>query len=244
MSGLGQWGWSGSGAPQARDGADHDKRKGRDTMRRLCASATLAAVGAGAFALWLAADRAAAAADQSPGQPAVSDRELGLRKTTLTDDRVPPVFVFPEASPGNSRRIPHSPDGGPPLIPHSLDGLVPITREENLCLMCHATGSIDPADAPQAPRSHWIDLRAAPGVVRETIAGARWACTTCHVPQSNAPPLVENGFGSSGPEYAAGLVRAAAADRAFRHDRLGARHRVAARPTRWPRGLLGLGAAQ
>ena len=77
-----------------------------------------------------------------------TDRDLGLRKTTLTDDRVPPVFVFTEETPGDTQLLPRSFDGTPPLVPHSLDGLVPITREDNLCLLCHATGSADPGDPP------------------------------------------------------------------------------------------------
>ena len=167
-------------------------------MRCVCMAAMLVAVGAGVIVRGVAVDQAATAAGQSSDRPAVPDRDLGLRKTTLTDDRVPPVFVFTEETPGDSQLLPRSFDGTPPLIPHSLDGLVPITRDENLCLLCHATGSTDPGDPPQAPRSHWIDWRAAPGVVRDTVAGASWACTACHVAQSNASPLVVNTFGSSG----------------------------------------------
>jgi nitrate reductase (cytochrome), electron transfer subunit len=134
--------------------------------------------------------------DNTAEPPAVSDVELGLRKTTLADDRVPPVFVFTDASPGDSKRLPRAFDGAPALIPHSLEGLLPITSSENTCLMCHQTGSTDPEDPPQVPRSHLTDLRAAPGIVREAVTGARWNCTACHVVQSNAPALVENRFGS------------------------------------------------
>lgn len=128
-------------------------------------------------------------------QPAILDRELGLRKTTLTDDRVPPRVVFTAAAPGDNKRLPRAYEGAPPLIPHSLDGLVPITSSDNTCLLCHQTGSTDPADPPQVPRSHLTDFRNAPGVVRGTVAGARWNCTACHVMQSDAPLLVANTFG-------------------------------------------------
>jgi cytochrome c-type protein NapB len=137
-------------------------------------------------------------AQNGAGGPPVSDLDIGLRKTALTDDRVPPRAVFTDASPGGNARLARAYEGAPPLIPHSLEGLVPIRSSENSCLLCHQTGSTDPADPPQVPRSHRIDFRAAPGVVRETVAGARWNCTACHVMQSDAPVPVENRFGSSG----------------------------------------------
>lgn len=132
--------------------------------------------------------------DQAP----IADLDFGLRKTALTDDRVPPRVVFTEATPGGNARLPRAYDGAPPLIPHSLDGFVPIALSENTCLLCHQTGSTDPADPPQVPRSHLTDFRRAPDVVRETLAGARWNCTACHVVQSDAPVLVENRFGRQG----------------------------------------------
>ena len=130
----------------------------------------------------------------SAGSPSpVPALELGLRKTALTDDRVPAAFAYTEAAPGESQRLPRPYDGAPPLIPHSLVGFVPITSE-NTCLVCHQTGNTDPAGPPQVPLSHRTDFRRAPGVVRETVAGARWNCTACHVMQSNAPVLVGNTF--------------------------------------------------
>jgi cytochrome c-type protein NapB len=134
----------------------------------------------------------------APAGPGVSDLALGLRKTALTDDRVPPLAVFTDATPGGNSRLARAYDGAPPLIPHSLEGFVPIRSSENACLLCHQTGSTDPADPPQVPRSHLVDLRAAPAVVRETVVGARWNCTACHVMQSDAPALVGNRFGSPG----------------------------------------------
>jgi nitrate reductase cytochrome c-type subunit len=40
--------------------------------------------------------------------------------------------------------------------------------------------------------SHFKDLRHAPEVLRDELAGARWYCTSCHVSQSDAEPLVDN----------------------------------------------------
>lgn len=149
--------------------------------------------GGGAIAWLVGAYRAA-----EESRAAISDRDLGLRRTALADDRVPPVVAYTGESPGNNARIPRSYEGAPPLIPHNLEGMGPITREENFCVACHASGSTDPADPPQVPKSHLIDWRAAPGVLREQVAGARWSCTACHVRQSTVPALVQNTFGPSG----------------------------------------------
>ncbi len=158
--------------------------------RRVLPVMLLAAVVAMAFRIGMP--------DGTVDRAPVSDLELGLRKTALTDDRVPPRAVFTDAAPGGNVRLERAYDGAPPLIPHSLDGFVPITSSDNTCLLCHQTGSTDPADPPQVPRSHLIDFRRAPDVVRETVAGARWNCTACHVMQSDAPVLVENQFGKRG----------------------------------------------
>lgn len=141
-----------------------------------------------------------ARAMQAPTPPAapVSDRDIGLRRTPLTDDLPPPVFRYPEAAPGESTLLSRFWAGAPPLVPHSLDGLIPITREDNMCLFCHANGSTDPADPPQVPTSHRTDYRRAPDVVREEIAGARWNCTACHVMQTDAPALVGNTYRAAG----------------------------------------------
>lgn len=137
---------------------------------------------------------------QAPTPPAapVSDREIGLRRTPLTDDLAPPVYRYPEAAPGESTKLPRSWEGAPPLVPHSLAGLIPITREENLCLFCHAIGSTEPTDPPQVPKSHLTDYRRAPDIVRDSVAGARWNCTACHVMQSDAPALVGNIYRAAG----------------------------------------------
>ena len=127
---------------------------------------------------------------------AISDVSLGLRKTALDDDRAPATVVYTDASPGENPLIARSYEGAPPVIPHSLEGFMPITSSENTCLMCHQLGTRDPGDPPQVPASHMTDLRRAPDVVRDTVAGARWNCTACHVVQSNAPLLVGNRFTS------------------------------------------------
>jgi len=51
-----------------------------------------------------------------------------------------------------------------------------------------------PGEPTPLPASHYTDLRNAPGKVGDTVTGARWVCTSCHVPQTDAKPLVGNRF--------------------------------------------------
>lgn len=134
---------------------------------------------------------------RSQGQepPPTPDRDLGLRKVALSEDPIPAVSVYADAAPGGNTKLPRAFEGAPPLVPHTIEGFVPITTADNTCLLCHQSGSTDPADPPQVPRSHLLDLRRAPRTLRETIAGARWNCTACHVPQTDARALVGNRFG-------------------------------------------------
>jgi nitrate reductase cytochrome c-type subunit len=80
-------------------------------------------------------------------------------------------------------------DVSPPVIPHGIADFLPITRTNNMCLDCHATTEKTAGEPTPIPQSHYQDLRNAPQALRETIAGARYVCTSCHVPQTEADPL-------------------------------------------------------
>jgi len=123
----------------------------------------------------------------------IPDRQLGLSKTSVTDAPVSDVYVYSSKSPGESTRLPRAYNGAPPLIPHSIDGLLPITYDSNACIVCHGMPGSPSDDPPPAPSSHFVDQRNAPDVRRNEVAGARWVCTSCHIPQTNAPTLVVNG---------------------------------------------------
>lgn len=112
---------------------------------------------------------------------------------TSSEDAPAPAFEPPDTRPGRSTRLPRAWDGQPPLVPHSLRGLIPITATTNACVRCHGRAGAT-SGPPPAPPSHFIDLREAPGVARPQVAGARWNCTACHVPQTMAPPLVGTTF--------------------------------------------------
>ena len=74
-----------------------------------------------------------------------------------------------------------------------LEDYLPITLTENMCMDCHAKGEAG-EEVPAVPDSHYTDLRAAPDTVSDDLASARWVCTSCHVAQTDAEPLVESLF--------------------------------------------------
>jgi cytochrome c-type protein NapB len=117
----------------------------------------------------------------------------GAQPPASSDDALAPAFEAPDTRPGRSARLPRAWEGQPPLVPHSLRGLTPITATSNACVRCHGRAGAN-SGPPPAPASHFVDERQAPGVARPQVAGARWNCTACHIPQTMAPPLVETTF--------------------------------------------------
>ena len=126
--------------------------------------------------------------------PGVSDASLGLEKSAVTGVPAPKPFDYVTKDPGDGKVLPRPFVSAPPLIPHTVDGLLPITRSDNGCVTCHAVDKPEPGGPVPIPASHFVDLRNAPTVKRAEIAGSRFVCTACHVPQANVKPLVANSF--------------------------------------------------
>lgn len=82
----------------------------------------------------------------------------------------------------------------PPLIPHSIDQYQ-IDLKANRCLSCHDWTVAGERRAPTLSMTHYLDRD---GNQLDTVAGTRWFCNQCHVPQLDAPELVQNTFQSSG----------------------------------------------
>ena len=129
--------------------------------------------------------------DTVPAEVGISDAEIGLSGHTVFEDPVQRAAPANEAEPGESVVRQRSYPQAPPVISHSVSGLEPITADENLCLDCHDVAAAEDVGATAIPPSHYRDLRNAPEVKRDEIAGARYYCTTCHVAQTGAAPLVE-----------------------------------------------------
>jgi cytochrome c-type protein NapB len=130
--------------------------------------------------------------------PGVADWTLGLEKSAVTGVPVPKLSEYGTKDPGDGKLLPRPFALYPPLIPHSVDGLLPVTRAENGCLACHAIDTartkVKPGDPVPIPPSHYLDLRNAPTVKRADIAGSRYVCTACHVPQTDARGLAANRY--------------------------------------------------
>jgi cytochrome c-type protein NapB len=135
----------------------------------------------------------------APAAPAprrgTPDRDLGLAKGSVFEVPSPPAYHAEDSAPGEKPRPPRISRENPPVIPHGIADFLPITREENGCLACHdIPGPKKKGEPTPIPASHRVDLRRAPGRVGEKVYGARWVCISCHVPRSDAKPLVKNGY--------------------------------------------------
>ncbi|UWP97661.1 nitrate reductase cytochrome c-type subunit [Aliiroseovarius crassostreae] len=81
----------------------------------------------------------------------------------------------------------------PPLIPHSIEKYQ-IDLKANRCLSCHDWTNAGERNAPTLSMTHYQDRA---GNQLDVVAGTRWFCNQCHVPQVDAPALVENTFEAS-----------------------------------------------
>lgn len=106
-----------------------------------------------------------AAADQAPDvQKAYTGKKPGLQK--------PIARTFKEQ---------------PPLVPHAVDNFDEITVEENQCMSCHSLEKFKEKNAPKIGDSH-LDSG------KKAVTMDRYQCNSCHVPQVDAKPLVDNTF--------------------------------------------------
>jgi len=78
----------------------------------------------------------------------------------------------------------------PPLIPHTIRDYQ-ITRNFNKCMDCHSFSRAAQTGAPKVSVTHF---KTRDGEELSNISPRRYFCTQCHVPQTDATPLVENTF--------------------------------------------------
>lgn len=128
------------------------------------------------------------AACWSVAQPVNSMR--GSEVTTT--DNAPIEKPYQGSKPGAQKLIVRTFQGQPPLIPHKVDGFDDINATDNACLDCHINDNFRGQKIPRAGKSHFVanaDAKAEP-----VLDMQRWQCNSCHVPQIDAKPLVENSF--------------------------------------------------
>jgi cytochrome c-type protein NapB len=105
----------------------------------------------------------------------------------------------PEPAPENFRPIPDQAPiqrdyvQQPPLIPHKVDGYQ-VTVKFNKCMDCHAWSRYQETGATKVSLTHFKDRE---GGELSNISPRRYFCMQCHVPQTDAKPLVGNRFESA-----------------------------------------------
>lgn len=108
-------------------------------------------------------------------------------------DKAPDVKTYAGKRPGSpgQQKIARTFAEQPPVIPHAVDNFDDINLEENQCMGCHGPAKYQEKKAPKVGDSHFLDRD---GKKMADVSMLRHNCTQCHVPQVDAPPLVENRF--------------------------------------------------
>lgn len=102
----------------------------------------------------------------------------------------------PEAEPGGFKTIPDQAPiprdyvQQPPLIPHKVEGYE-VTKNFNKCMDCHAWSRYKESGATKVSLTHFKDRD---GGELSNVSPRRYFCMQCHVPQTDAKPLVANQF--------------------------------------------------
>jgi len=90
----------------------------------------------------------------------------------------------------HDRPVPRNYAQQPPIIPHNIKGYQ-ITKNVNMCMVCHAKTAAPTSGATPVGKSHYLDRD---GKDSPNISTRRYFCLQCHVPQFDAEPLVSNTF--------------------------------------------------
>ncbi len=155
----------------------------------------------------------------SAAEKAISDEELGLRKTSLFNEEiVPDKGDFKREAAGTAKKFERAFTNAPPMIPHDVEGMLPIVKGNNACLGCHMPEVAPSVKAVAIPPSHFASFRPDTKIgedgrivkdgktVNNTsdfkvvtkkmdkLSQARFNCSQCHAPQAKLDPLVENNF--------------------------------------------------
>ena len=149
------------------------------------------------FGLMAVTFACATAADKSSTDQAIDELNMGLSKTSVFDTPTPNVYTYSDAKPGYNDRLARAWEELPPLIPHKTEEFLPVVMDDNQCLECHDVPkyigkpfNTDRTKKSKSPMSsnHYVDD------THEEVTGARFNCMQCHVPVSNAAPLVDNTY--------------------------------------------------
>ena len=78
----------------------------------------------------------------------------------------------------------------PPTIPHRIRDYR-VDLNSNKCLACHSRKQTEQSQAPMISVTHYMDRD---GNFLADVSPRRYFCEQCHVVQTDAPALVDNGF--------------------------------------------------
>jgi nitrate reductase (cytochrome), electron transfer subunit len=152
----------------------------------------------------------------------VSEESLGLRTTNIysEDTTTSDKTQYGTKPAGESTKIARAFENAPPMIPHDIEGMLPITIDNNQCTMCHDPAVAVSMGATPIPKTHFTNFRPKTELTKDgvmlkngkhldntidiktvekpldSLAGARFNCSQCHVPQSEGNNVPKNNFTS------------------------------------------------
>jgi len=150
----------------------------------------------------------------------IKDASLGLRsESLLQENKVKGDKTKYSTDPaGTSTKIKRAFENAPPMIPHDTEGLLPITKDNNQCIVCHDPALAQSMGATPLPKSHFTNFRENVSLNKneqlerdgkifdnssdlktikkslDMLSNARFNCSACHAPQSNNANIPKNNF--------------------------------------------------
>ena len=113
---------------------------------------------------------------------------VSMRGTDVaTTDPAPTEKEYAGKRPGTQPVIARTFSTQPPVIPHAVNNFDDINLTENQCMDCHGPANYVKKNSPKLGDSHFV-------AATKAFDPSRHNCTQCHVPQVDAPALVENRF--------------------------------------------------
>ena len=127
----------------------------------------------------------------------VDETSVGIGADGVFNDPSPATFEYPTTKAGESDLIAKSYHTAPPMIPHTVEEYYPITMETNECLECHDKKKLIDKEYVKGKKlamseDHYGGFYGTGD--KDEVSGARYTCSQCHAPVSNAQPLVESTF--------------------------------------------------
>jgi len=149
----------------------------------------------------------------------IKDDNIGLRQgNLLSEDKVVGDETKYRTDPaGSSVKIKRAFENAPPMISHDVEGMLPITANNNQCIVCHDPAVAADMNATPIPKSHFtnfrekVDIGKDGNVKREGktlesseiktvtkpldhLSNSRFNCSACHAPQSENASVPKNNF--------------------------------------------------